>query len=209
MVRNTTRPARSTELETHLETLIEEGLTPAEAVDYIAVVESDIADSGVEWAEKRGFTPSAINQNVKQAENKLTHAIDADIVAAASKNVDEHDVHDALARIEEEYVTDDALNVFDEHSVPYSDAKENAEEEFGSGTEPNPQSEYIKFEDYDRVAFAGVSNYVWDEILNEVGLDDVDASLTDAIIQSHDNQARRIAGYDVTFDSFAVVTQVE
>lgn len=49
--------------------LIEQGLTPAEAVDWIAVVLKGITQT--RWADKRGRDQSTISENVSKAGAKL------------------------------------------------------------------------------------------------------------------------------------------
>jgi len=55
-----------------MQDLVEEGLSTAEAVDYYIVVEEGMVDSGSEWADAREVTPQSVNQNIRQAKEKLS-----------------------------------------------------------------------------------------------------------------------------------------
>lgn len=50
--------------------LVERGLTPAEAVDYHAVVEEGLSQT--EWGQRRGIAQSSVSENVSKARRKLT-----------------------------------------------------------------------------------------------------------------------------------------
>jgi len=49
--------------------LVENGLSPAEAVDYHAVVEKGMTQTA--WAEKRGIGQGSVSENVSKARKKL------------------------------------------------------------------------------------------------------------------------------------------
>lgn len=49
--------------------LVESGLSPAEAIDYHAVVEVGMTQT--DWAEKRGIGQGSVSENVSKAKKKL------------------------------------------------------------------------------------------------------------------------------------------
>lgn len=62
-------------------TLLNEGLTAAEATDYLAVRDNDYTQS--QWADERGTSQQAISKNVSEAEKKLGDRDLTDVVDPA------------------------------------------------------------------------------------------------------------------------------
>ena len=54
---------------TEVRHLVEAGLSPAEAVDYHAVVTEGLTQT--EWARRRGIAQSSVSENVSKARRKL------------------------------------------------------------------------------------------------------------------------------------------
>lgn len=49
--------------------LLEDGLSPAEAVDYYAVIVEGMTQT--EWARKRGIAQGSVSENISKAQEKL------------------------------------------------------------------------------------------------------------------------------------------